>query len=78
MVGHELKVDKPQFGYSAFPAPCRSHPRYVLERHITRYQVLKPGTRKVGLHRGEAFYPRGALEELHTVRTLRALNTNFP
>ncbi|BDA45057.1 probable DNA repair protein complementing XP-C cells homolog [Coccomyxa sp. Obi] len=44
----------------------KSHPRYVLERHIGRYQALKPGTTKLGLHRGEAFYPRGALQDLHT------------
>ncbi|CAL8469198.1 g8739 [Coccomyxa elongata] len=44
----------------------KSHPRYVLERHIGRYQALKPGTTKLGLHRGEAFYPRDALQDLHT------------
>ena len=56
--------------YLLLMADCvmrRSHPRYVLERHIGRYQALKPGTTKLGLHRGEAFYPRDALQDLHTV-----------
>ena len=39
---------------------------YVLDRHISRYFALKPGTKKAGMHRGEAFYPREALAELHT------------
>ena len=39
---------------------------YVLERHIGKYQALAPGTKKSGLHRGEAFYHRTALSELHT------------
>ena len=39
---------------------------YVLERHISRYFALKPGTKKVGMHRGEGFYHRDALAELHT------------
>ena len=45
---------------------CRHHPVYVLERHIGRYFALKPGTKKVGMHRGEGYYPRDALAELHT------------
>lgn len=39
---------------------------YVLERHIGKYQALAPGTKKSGLHRGEAFFHRTALSELHT------------
>lgn len=42
------------------------HPVYVLERHIGKYQALAPGTKKSGLHRGEAFFHRTALSELHT------------
>ena len=53
---------------------CRHHPLYILERHIGRYFALKPGTGRAGMHRGEAFYPRDALTELHTadryVRTM--------
>lgn len=44
----------------------KHHPVFVLERHISRYFALKPGTKKAGMHRGEAFYPREALAELHT------------
>ncbi|KAA6419983.1 MAG: DNA repair complementing XP-C cells-like [Trebouxia sp. A1-2] len=44
----------------------KHHPVYVLERHIGRYFALKPGTKKAGMHRGEGFYPREALAELHT------------
>ena len=40
----------------------------MLQRHIKRYSALKPGTKMAGLHRGEPFYERSALEELHTVR----------
>ena len=47
---------------------CRSHPKYVLDRHITRYDMLKPNAQKIGLHRGEAFYLRADLAHLHTVR----------
>lgn len=34
----------------------KSHPLYILERHIGRYQGLKPSARKAGLHRYH-FYP---------------------
>ncbi|KAL0038560.1 hypothetical protein WJX77_010735 [Trebouxia sp. C0004] len=44
----------------------KHHPVYILERHIGRYFALKPGTKKAGMHRGEGFYPREALAELHT------------
>ncbi|KAL0052801.1 hypothetical protein WJX82_007986 [Trebouxia sp. C0006] len=44
----------------------KHHPVYVLERHIGRYFALKPGTKKAGMHRGEGFYHRDALAELHT------------
>ncbi len=47
---------------------CRSHPKYILDRHITRYDMLKPNAQKIGLHRGEAFYLRADLAHLHTVR----------
>ncbi|KAL3141472.1 hypothetical protein ABBQ32_005034 [Trebouxia sp. C0010 RCD-2024] len=44
----------------------KNHPAYVLERHIGRYFALQPGTKKAGMHRGEGYYPRHALAELHT------------
>ena len=51
---------------------CRSHPKFVLERHVGRYDMLKPGSQKVGFHRGEAFYLREDLTHLHTVSSCTA------
>jgi hypothetical protein len=48
----------------------RAHPRWVLERHIGRYWALAPNTPVAGWHRGETYYERSALQELHTVRLL--------
>jgi xeroderma pigmentosum group C-complementing protein len=45
----------------------KKHPLYVLKRHITKYQGLKPGTAPLGLHRGEPYFDRSALSELHSV-----------
>ena len=44
----------------------RQHPLYVLKRHIGKYQGLKPGTAPLGLHRGEPYYDRSALSDLHS------------
>lgn len=44
----------------------RKHPLYVLKRHISKYQGLKTGSAPLGLHRGEAYYDRSALSELHS------------
>ena len=55
----------------------RAHPRFVLQRHIKRYSALKPGTRLAGLHRGEPYYERSALQELHTVRVRVTLSPGF-
>ena len=44
----------------------KCHPRYVLQRHITKYQSLKPDSSTCGLHRGEAYYLREDIVELHT------------
>ncbi|KAK9805417.1 hypothetical protein WJX73_002963 [Symbiochloris irregularis] len=44
----------------------RNHERYVLHRFIGRYQALLPETGALGMHKGEAFYPRSALQDLHT------------
>ena len=55
---------------------CRSHPKYVLDRHVTRYDMLKPNAQKIGLHRGEAFYLRADLAHLHTVRVYPPQDTH--
>lgn len=43
----------------------KRHPLYVLQRHISKYQGLMPGATRLGLHRGEAYFDRTALVELH-------------
>ncbi|EFJ49372.1 hypothetical protein VOLCADRAFT_89729 [Volvox carteri f. nagariensis] len=49
----------------------KSHPLYVLKRHIGKYESLRPGTAPLGLHRGEPYYPRNQLSVLHTVERWR-------
>ncbi|GIL94232.1 hypothetical protein Vretimale_488 [Volvox reticuliferus] len=49
----------------------KSHPLYVLKRHIGKYEALRPGTVPLGLHRGEPYYPRPDLSVLHTVARWR-------
>lgn len=46
--------------------PCRAHPKYMLERHIGRYQASRRGSASVGLHKGEKIWLRADLVELHT------------
>ena len=38
----------------------------MLQRHVGRYQALLPATKAAGMHKGEQFYPRSALQDLHT------------
>lgn len=49
----------------------KSHPLYVLQRHISRYQDLAPGAKACGLHRGEAYFLREDVCELHTAERWR-------
>ncbi|KXZ44021.1 hypothetical protein GPECTOR_75g745 [Gonium pectorale] len=49
----------------------KSHPMYVLKRHIGKYEALRPGTAPLGLHRGEPYFPRAQLSVLHTVERWR-------
>ncbi|GAB4822170.1 hypothetical protein N2152v2_009216 [Parachlorella kessleri] len=49
----------------------KSHPVYVLERHIAKYQGLRPEAKKCGLHRGESYYLREHMAELHTAERWR-------
>jgi Rad4 beta-hairpin domain 1 len=39
---------------------------YLLERHITRYQGLEPGAKRLGLHKGESYYDRKSVSDLHS------------
>ncbi len=43
----------------------KNHPNYVLEQHLHRDQVIRPGTKQIGLFNGQhAVFPRSALVEL--------------
>ncbi|KAK9845720.1 hypothetical protein WJX81_000463 [Elliptochloris bilobata] len=44
----------------------KAHPRYVLQRHLGTYQALREGAVSVGLHKGETFWLRADVVELHT------------
>jgi len=54
-------------------AGFQGHPAYVLKRHLGQRQGLVPGTRLLGLFKGEPYYPRGAVADLRgRVQWLRA------
>lgn len=64
--------DKCRFGKRVTATRARrKHPLYVLKRHIGKYRALQPGTRAAGVHRGEPFYNRDAIVELHTAEQWR-------
>lgn len=44
----------------------RNHPLYVLEKWLTRYQVLHPKGPILGFCSGHAVYPRSCVQTLHT------------
>ncbi|GAX72825.1 hypothetical protein CEUSTIGMA_g280.t1 [Chlamydomonas eustigma] len=44
----------------------KSHPVYILKRHLTKYQALRPGSTLLGTHKGEPYYARSAMSDLHT------------
>lgn len=58
------KVDEPPKSISA----CLNHPKYVLERHLKKYECLYPKDPKlaVGHIRNELIYPRSCIQLLHT------------
>jgi hypothetical protein len=39
--------------------------------HLYRYQGLTPGTKALGFHRGERYYDRSSLHELHSAERWR-------
>ena len=47
----------------------KAHPRFMLHRHISKYQALRPGAKPMGMHRGEAYYLREDVGEVHTADT---------
>lgn len=56
----------------------KHHPLVILQRHITKYQALMPGAPVLGLHRGEPYYSRSDLQELHTVERWRREGREVP
>ncbi|KAL6778143.1 hypothetical protein ACKKBG_A17090 [Auxenochlorella protothecoides x Auxenochlorella symbiontica] len=63
---HERSVPRTQEGF-------RAHGVYVLERHIPKHQALRPGVKAHGMHRGEAYYVRRDLADVHTQDRWRRL-----
>jgi hypothetical protein len=44
----------------------KSHPFFVLKRHIQKYEAMKPGSKMQGMFKGEVYYDRSELFPLHT------------
>lgn len=44
---------------------CKRHPRYAMERHLTKYEAIHP-RKVVGYVRGEAVFARSSVRLLHT------------
>ncbi|KAL4536811.1 hypothetical protein Ndes2437B_g06215 [Nannochloris sp. 'desiccata'] len=44
----------------------KNHATFILSRHITKYQTLVPGSKVLGTHKGEAYYSREDVGEVHT------------
>jgi len=44
----------------------KNHATFILARHITKYQTLVPGSKVLGTHKGEAYYNREDVGEVHT------------
>lgn len=66
-LGREMKEDEELArSQESEPMPTvlegfKNHPRYVLERHLKREEVLLPKTKQLGLFRGEPVFPRSAV-----------------
>lgn len=67
MLGREMKEDEELAKQQETePMPTvlegfKNHPRYMLERHLKREEVIPPKTRQLGLFRGEPVFPRSAV-----------------
>lgn len=47
----------------------KNHPRYVLERHLKREEVIPPKVKQLGLFRGEPVFPRSAVMPVKSSET---------
>ena len=44
----------------------KDHPLYVIERHLLKFQAIRPNAEPVGLFREEAVFSRDSLATLHS------------
>lgn len=51
----------------------RGHKNFILQRHISRYNAIRPGVKKAGLHKGEPYFLAADVSELHTAEKWIAL-----
>lgn len=63
----------------------KNHKEFVLKRHITKYQILVPGCKAHGAHKGEPFYLKSDLRDIHTAerwkrlgREVKSTEIDFP
>ncbi|KAL4458322.1 hypothetical protein ABPG75_013187 [Micractinium tetrahymenae] len=47
-------------------AAFKTHPTFVLDRHIGKYQAIVPWAKKAGMHKQEPYWYRKDLADLHT------------
>lgn len=61
-------------------AACYKHPRYVLERHLKKYEILHPRRPVVGHVKGEPIFLRSRVKQLHSkdrwIRKMRQVKPN--
>lgn len=65
---HRAAASAPAQASSLLPGCTRPRLTLLLPWHP---QAVKPGTAPLGLHRGEPYYPRAELHELHTAERWR-------
>jgi xeroderma pigmentosum group C-complementing protein len=69
----EARAAAERRGLPTTVAGFKAHAEFVLARHVGRHQALAPGARAAGVHRGEAYYLRSDLGEVHTAERWRRM-----
>lgn len=67
---------KSEVAKSAMPTTIegfKNHDQLILKRHINKYQILVPGSKVVGAHKGEPFYLKKDLRDIHTAERWKRL-----
>ena len=62
----EERVTRERAGLPTTIEGFKHHVEFVLKRHIGKYQALAPGSQPVGMHKGEPYYLKSNLSEVHT------------